>query len=84
MLKKYFPYSYKAKSIGGLITSILFYIVIGLVAGVAIWLATLLTGWIPVIGAIVGWLLGIVASIVEVYNVVGIVLAVLVFLKILE
>ncbi len=84
MLKKYFPYSYKSKSLGGLIVSIITYLVIGLLAGLAIWLATLLTGWIPVIGGIIGWLLGIVASLVEVYNVVGIVLAVLVFLKVLK
>ena len=34
------------------------------------------------IGAVVGWLLGIVGGLIEIYSVIGIVVAVLVFLKI--
>ena len=84
MLKKYFPFSYKADSVGGLIVSILIYIVIGAVAGVALWVAGAVTGWLPVIGAVIGWLLGILGTLVEVYNVIGIIVAVLVFLKVVK
>ncbi len=84
MLKKYFPVSFRAKDVVGLIVSILIYFVIGLVAGLAIWLATAITGWIPVVGAIIGWLLGIVSTLVEIYSTVGIVIAVLVLLKVVK
>ena len=72
-LKKLFPTSYKNTLLG----SVLRYLLIAIVAGLCIWLATLLTGWIPVIGTIVGWVLGIAGTIVEIYVVAGIVVSIL-------
>lgn len=84
MLKKYFPISYKADSVGGLIVSVLIYLVIGAIAGAVLWLAGAITGWIPLVGALVGWVLRIIGSVVEIYNLIGIVVALLVFLKVVK
>lgn len=85
VLKKIFPLSFqKAGSVGDLIIGILLYLVVGIVAGALIWLATMLTGWIPVVGALVAWLVGIIAAIIDIYVVAGIVVLVLAFLKILK
>ena len=72
-LKKLFPTSYKHTLLG----SVLRYLLIAIVAGLLIWLATLLTGWIPVVGTIIGWVLGIAGTIVEIYVVAGIVVSIL-------
>ena len=79
-LRKYFPNSYKKSLLGSIIT----YLVVAIVAGLLIWLASLLTGWIPVVGAIIGWVLGIAATLVEVYVVAGIIIAILVKVKVLK
>ena len=85
VLKKILPLSLqKAGSVGDLIIGILLYLVVGIVAGALIWLATMLTGWIPVVGALVAWLVGIIAAIIDIYVVAGIVVLVLAFLKILK
>ena len=85
VLKKIFPLSFqKAGSVGDLIIGILLYLVVGIVAGALIWLATMLTGWIPVVGALVAWLVGIIAAIIDIYVVAGIVVLVLAFLKLLK
>ena len=58
----------------------LFYIPIAvsaIVAGLLIWLSSALTGWIPVIGAVIGWILGIASSIVEIYVIAGIIVSIL-------
>jgi hypothetical protein len=76
-LKALFPLSYRGTEVPDLIVSIVIYLVIGVVAGVVCHIV----GWIPLIGGIVSWLLGLVSG---VYVLVGIVLAVLHFLKIGE
>ena len=84
-LKKFFPISFsKADTPANLVIGILIYLVIGLVACVVIGLAGLLTGWIPVVGAILGWVLGLLGGLVELYVVAGIVIEVLVFAKVLK
>ena len=65
-LKKFFPYSFGAKDTNALVVKIVVYIVAAILAGVVLALAGLLTGWIPVLGAIIGTLLSIVGWIVEV------------------
>ncbi len=84
-MKKFFPISFNHS--GGLISmliGIILYLIMGAVAGVLIWLAGLLGGWIPVVGTILGWVLRIVSIIVEVYVVVGIIISVLAWLKIVK
>ena len=84
-LKKFFPLSWKyTADVANLVIGIIIYIVAGILAGALIALATLITGWIPVAGALVGWALGVVGSLVELYIVAGIVIQVLVFTKVIK
>jgi len=79
-LKKLFPLSYNKT----LLVAIITYLVVGIVAGVMIWFAGLLGGWIPVVGAIINWVLKIVSILVEIYVIVGIVLKILVALDVIK
>ena len=77
LIRKLFPISFKyTASVGSLIIGILIYIVGGAIAGLLI---GLLTG-LPLIG----WLFGLVGSLLGLYTTVGIVLEVLAFLKVLK
>ena len=84
-LKKLFPISWKnSKGAADFIVGLLTYIAIGLIAGAAIWVATAIVGRIPVVGAIIGWALGIVSTIVALYVLIGIILLILVFAKVIK
>ena len=84
-LKKIFPLSFKrTDTAGDLIIGILIYIVVGIIASAVITLATMIGGWIPVVGAILGWALGVVGSLVGLYTLAGIVIQILVFAKVLK
>ena len=76
MLKKFFPLSYRANSVGSLILYIIIYAILPTVVGVV----TGILGKIPLIG----WIFGIATSLIGLYCTVGIVLAILVFLKVLK
>ncbi len=84
MLKKYFPYSFGTADTNGLVTKIIVYIIVALVAGIVLFLAGAITGWIPLLGAIIGVVLSIVGWVIEAYILVGIVLLVLDYLKVLK
>ena len=79
-LKKLFPLSYQLD----LVKSIIYYLVAAIVAGLLIWLSTALTGWIPVVGAIIGWVLGIASTIIEIYVIAGIVVSILLKLDVIK
>ena len=84
-LKKYFPLSFKKMdSVKELVIGILTYVCVGLIAGLVIWLGGAVTGWIPVVGTLVGWVLKIVGAVVDIYVTVGVVLQVLVYLKVVK
>ena len=84
-LKKLFPLSWKyTKDVPNLIKGILIYIVIGLLAGAIIALSSLITGWIPVVGALVGIILKLIGALVDVYVLAGIVIQVLVYTKVIK
>lgn len=84
-LKKIFPLSWKySGNTSQLIIGILLHILAGIVVGALITLSTMLTGWIPVVGAIIGWLLGIASSLTGVYVIAGIVIQILVFAKVIK
>lgn len=70
MLKKFFPYSFGAKSVADLIIKIVVYLVASAVLG---WFI----GLIPLVGGIVSWLVGI-------YCTVGWIITVLDYLKVLK
>ena len=83
-LKKLFPLSWSyTKGVGNLIVGILLYVLVGIVAGALIWLAGFVTGWIPVLGMLVGWVLRVIGILVDVYVIAGIVLQILVFCKVI-
>lgn len=84
-LKKFWPYAMKERKSGGdLAIAIIIYIIAGILAGAVIALATFLVGWIPVIGWLVAWVLGILSSLVGLYCLAGIVFAILSFCKVLK
>ena len=84
-LKKWFPVSFdRSKSLVEMLIGVVIYLVIGLLAGLLIGFAGAITGWIPVVGTVVEWLLRIVGILVEAYNLVGIVLLILAFLKVIK
>ena len=84
-LKKFWPYAFKERKDGGaLAIAIIIYLVASILAGAVIALATMLVGWIPVVGPIVGWLLGVISSLVGLYCLAGIVFAILSFCKVLK
>ena len=70
------PFKIKPKNLASFLIQLLIFVVI--VAGVGI-LIGVLSG-IP----IVGWLFGIVGSLIGIYNIVGIVLCILVFADVLK
>lgn len=84
-LKKFWPYAMKERKSGGdLAIAIIIYLVASILAGAVIALATFLVGWIPVIGWLIAWVLGILSSLVGLYCLAGIVFAILSFCKVLK
>jgi hypothetical protein len=76
MLKKYWPHAYKADSVGSLIVTLIIYALIDLVVG---WVIAIV-GILPLIGIFCS----LAAGLLGLYCTVGIVLAILHFLKILK
>ena len=84
-LKKLFPLSFKfSKDVANLIVGIIVHLVLVVLVGVLIKLATLLTGWLPVIGKLIAWALGVVSSLIGIYVLAGIIILVLVFTKVIK
>ena len=84
-LKKFFPLSFKRlDSVANLVIGILIYLLVGLVAGALIALSTMIVGWIPVIGAIIGWALGVVSSLIGLYVLAGIIIQILAYCKVFK
>ena len=77
MLKKFFPISFKYADTGAnLIIGILIYLVGGAIAGTII-------GWLSAI-PLVGFVFGLVGSLLGIYSFAGIVIEVLLFAKVLK
>ncbi len=75
-LKKFFPFSTKAVDTNSLIISIILYVIAPSIAGVVVsWLS-----WIP----IVGWLISIAASLFGLYCLIGLILAILYYCKVIK
>lgn len=75
-LKKIFPHAFKPTDVASLVITILLYIVFDVVAGAII---GLLSG-LPIIG----FLFSIVGSLVGIYATAGIVIAILVYCKVIK
>ena len=76
MLKKFFPLAFKAKDGMKLAVSVIIYILIDFVCGLVIGLLAKL----PLIGV----LFGLVGSVIGLYALIGIILSILVFLKVVK
>ncbi len=76
-LKKYFPLSFGLEDIKKLVIAIVIYLVIDLLCGVV----CKVLGFIPLLGGIAAWVLG---TLVGIYTTLGIVLAVVSFLKVIK
>ena len=76
ILKKYWPHAYKAPELNAFIITLLIYILIDVVCGFVIGLLVK----IPVIGII----FTLVGSLVGLYALVGVVLSILIFAKVLK
>lgn len=83
-LKKLFPRAFAATEQSTLINALIVYIVIAVVGALVGWLVGTLLGWIPVIGALVGLILKIAGTIVDVYAIGGIILTLLVYFKVVK
>ena len=75
-LKKLFPLSFKEATVNNLVVSIIIYVVVSAVVGIILGLLD----WIPLIG----WVFSVISSLVGLYCFIGIVLAVLSFLKVIK
>ncbi len=76
MLKKFFPFSFKSQGLVNFIITLIVYLVISAVLG---WAIAVLAG-IPIVGI----LCGLLGALLELYVLVGVVLAILNFLKIVK
>lgn len=76
MVKKFFPNAFKAKELSSFIAALVIYVLIDVVCGFVIGLLAK----IPVLGII----FSLLGSIVGLYALVGIVLSILVFVKVLK
>lgn len=62
--------------------NLIVWVVAAFLVGIVLWLASALTEWIPLVGGLIGAIVGIVGGAVELYSVIGIVLSILVFLDV--
>lgn len=84
ILKKLFPLSFRfAAAIGNLIVGILIYLVVAAIGGAILSVIGILAV-IPILGWLLGIVLGLVGSLMDIYCLAGIVIAVLVFIKVLK
>jgi len=84
-LKKFFPLSWKyAKEVADLVIGVIIYVVAAVIASAVIWLATLVTAWIPVAGGLVGIVLGLLGTLVDIYATAGIVILFLVKFNVIK
>ena len=84
MLKKLFPNAFAASEKDNFVKALILYIVIAVIGAVVGWVVGTLLGWIPVVGLLVGLILKIAGTIVDVYAIAGVVLTLLVFFKVIK
>ena len=83
-LKKFFPRAFKATDVKELIIAIVIYVLIDIVCGAVIGLAAKILAGLPLVGGLLAWAVGIVGSLVGLYALIGIVLSILVFVKVVK
>ena len=84
-MKKTFPLSFKyAKNLITFIIGIIIYLIIGAIAFALIGLAGTIGAMIPIAGEIIILALKIVSAVVELYVLIGLILLILAFLRIIK
>ena len=85
-LKKFFPYSFGTKEVSQLVIRTIIYVVAAIIGGALIALIGILNGFIqiPLVTGLVGTLLGIIGTVVDVYCTAGIVIMFLAHFKVLK
>lgn len=81
ILKKLFPFSFKSTETNSFVIALIIYVVIAVVGGIIIGVVGSILGSIL---SILGTLVGLVGGIVDLYALIGIVLSILVFTKVLK
>lgn len=80
-----FSFTVQKKNATSLVVNLIVWVLAAVIAGLLIGLAGWIGGLLPeVLGGLIGWVLRIIGTIVDVYCVVGIVLAILNFCDVLK
>jgi len=83
-LRKIFPLSFKENKDNALIVSIIIYVVALVVGSLLLTVINSLVWFIPVVGYVIGIICYILGTIIDLYAVIGIVLAALVMAKVIK
>lgn len=83
-LKKIFPMSWKfTADVSNFVVGIIIYIVLCVPVGIVLGLAKMIVEWIPLVGNILVWALGVIGGLVGLYAIIGLVLLILVYCKVI-
>ena len=77
ILKKFWPNAFKTADSNGLVTAIIIYVIVLIVGTVA----GFILGLLPIVGGILAWVVG---TVLDLYGLVGIVLALLTYFKVIK
>lgn len=84
-LKKIFPMSWKfTADVSNFVVGIIIYIVLCVPVGIVLGLAKIIVEWIPLVGNILVWALGVIGGLVGLYAIIGLVLLILVYCKVIK
>lgn len=83
-LKKIFPMSWKfTADVSNFVVGIIIYIVLCVPVGIVLGLAKMIVEWIPLVGNVLVWALGVIGGLVGLYAIIGLVLLILVYCKVI-
>lgn len=83
-LKKIFPMSWKfTADVSNFVVGIIIYIVLCVPVGIVLGLAKIIVEWIPLVGNVLVWALGVIGGLVGLYAIIGLVLLILVYCKVI-
>ena len=85
VLKKIFPLSWNfTKSTANFVVGIIVHLLLGVIFSLVAGLAGFIVGWIPFVGDVLIWALGVIGSLIGIYSLVGLILLILVFCKVIK
>lgn len=83
-LKKFFPYSFGAADVAALVIKIVVYLAASIVAGALSGIIAWSVGFIPVVGELIKIVAGLAGSLISLYATAGVVIAILVYCKVIK